>query len=88
MYSISPQQQLLQAIGNLSDQQIPIVLQFISSLETEVNNYPTKPQTVLERMGGYPKFLLEGTGNLSDRDVRKKLIADKIQARHQARHHE
>jgi hypothetical protein len=39
-------------------------------------------------MGGYPKFLLEGTGNLSDRDVRKKLIADKIQARHQARHHE
>jgi len=88
MYSTSPQQQLLQAIGNLSDQQIPIVLQFISSLETEVNNYPTKPQTVLERMGGYPKFLLEGTGNLSDRDVRKKMIADKIQARHQARHHE
>jgi len=88
MYSTSPQQQLLQEIGNLSDQQIPIVLQFISSLETEVNNYPTKPQTVLERMGGYPKFLLEGTGNLSDRDVRKKLIADKIQARHQARHHE
>jgi hypothetical protein len=87
MSSTSPQQQLLQAIGNLSDQQIPIVLQFISSLETEVNNYPTKPQTVLERMGGYPKFLLEGTGNLSDRDVRKKLIADKIQARHQARHH-
>jgi hypothetical protein len=88
MYSTSPQQQLLQVIGNLSDQQIQIVLQFISSLETEVNNYPTKPQTVLERMGGYPKFLLEGTGNLSDRDVRKKLIADKIQARHQARHHE
>jgi hypothetical protein len=88
MYSTSPQQQLLQAISNLSDQQIPIVLQFISSLETEVNNYPTKPQTVLEKMGGYPKFLLEGTGNLSDRDVRKKMIADKIQARHQARHHE
>ena len=88
MYSNSPQQQLLQAIGNLSDQQIPIVLQFISSLETEINNYPSKPQTVLEKMGGYPKFLLEGTGNLSDRDVRKKLIADKIQARHQARHHE
>jgi hypothetical protein len=88
MYSTNPQQQLLKAIANLSDQQIPIVLQFISSLETEVNNYPNKPQTVLERMGGYPKFLLEGTGNLSDRDVRKKAIADKIQARHQTRHHE
>ena len=88
MYSTSPQQQLLQAISNLSDQQIPIVLQFISSLETQANDYPSKPQTVLERMGGYPQFLLEGSGNLSDRDVRKKLIADKIQARHQARHHE
>ncbi len=88
MYSPNPQQQILQVIAHLSDQQIPIVLQFISSLEIEVNNYPPKPQTVLERMGGYPKFLLEGTGNLSDRDVRKKAIADKIQARHQARHHE
>ena len=58
MYSTNPHQQLLQAIANLSDQEIPIVLQFISSLETQANNYPTKPQTVLERMGGYPKFLL------------------------------
>jgi len=88
MQSASPHQQLLQAISNLSDQQIPIVLQFISSLETQVNNHPAKPQTVLERMGGCPQFLIEGSGNLSDRDVRKKAIADKIQARHKARHHE
>jgi len=88
MQTTSPHKQLLQAIANLSDQQIPIVLQFISSLETQANDYPTKPQTVLERMGGYPQFLLEGSGNLSDRDVRKKAIADKIQARHQVRHHE
>jgi hypothetical protein len=88
MYSTSPHQQLLQAIASLSDQEIPVVLQFISTLETQANNYPAKPQTVLERMGGYPKFLLEGAGNLSDRDVRKKIIADKIQARHKARHHE
>lgn len=88
MQTTSPHKQLLQAIANLSDQQIPIVLQFISSLETQADDYPTKPQTVLERMGGYPKFLLEGSGNLSDRDVRKKAIADEIQTRHQARHHE
>jgi len=88
MQSSSPHKQLLQAIANLSDQQIPVVLQFICSLETQANDYSTKPQTVLERMGGYPQFLLEGPGNLSDRDVRKKVIADKIQARHQARHHE
>ena len=88
MYSTNPHQELLQAIANLSDQQIPLVLQFISSLETPVNNYSTSAKTVLERMGGYPQFLLEGSGDLSDRDVRKKAIADRIQARHQRRNHE
>ncbi|WP_199332701.1 hypothetical protein [Anabaena catenula] len=87
MYSTNPHQELLEAIANLSDQQIPLVLQFISSLETPINNYPTSAKTVLERMGGYPKFLLEGSGDLSDRDVRKKAIADRIQARHQTRTH-
>lgn len=72
-------------IINLSDQQISLVLQFISSLETPVSKYQTPPKTVLERMGGYPKFLLEGSGNLSDRDVRKKAISDIIKARHQTR---
>ena len=33
------------------------------------------PQTVLERMGGYPEDLLEGGKNLSDRDTRKKHLA-------------
>ena len=36
-----------------------------------------KKTTVLERMGGYPE--LEGTGDLSDRDTRKKIIAERIQ---------
>ena len=33
-------------------------------------------------MGGLPQFLLEGAGDLSDRDIRKKIIADKIQAKY------
>lgn len=77
-------QQLLEAIAQLSDRDIPLVLQFIASLQT--NNKPKSSQTVLERMGGYPKLFLEGSGNLSDRNVRKKIIADKIRAKHQARH--
>jgi hypothetical protein len=88
MYSTSPHQKLLEAIANLDDQQISLVLKFISSLETSVNNYQARPKTVLERMGGYTKFLLEGSGDLSDRDVRKKAISDIIQARHQTRTHE
>jgi len=88
MYPSSPHQQLLQAIVNVQEQQIPIILQFISSLDSPISNTAPKTQAVLEKMGGYPKFLLEGAGNLSDRDVRKKAIADKIKAKHQARHHE
>lgn len=88
MYSTSPHQKLLEAIANLSDQQISLVLQFILSLERPVSDYQTPSKTVLERMGGYPKFLLEGSGDLSDRDVRKKAISDIIKARHQTRTHE
>ncbi len=46
-------------------------------------------QTVLERMGGIPKEVLSASElpeNLSDRDIRKALIAEHIQARHVARH--
>jgi hypothetical protein len=82
--SLTEQKQLLEAIGQLSDRDIPLVLQFISSLQT--NNQPKSAQTVLERMGGCPKHFLEGSGNLSDRNVRKKIIADKIRTKHQARH--
>ena len=52
-----------------------------------------QPQkTVLERMGDYPKrelrsnrprHFLSGPGNSSDRDVRKKLIAEHVQKRHE-----
>ncbi|NET00817.1 MAG: hypothetical protein F6K62_02095 [Sphaerospermopsis sp. SIO1G2] len=88
MYPTVSHQKLIEAIANLSDQQISLVLQFISSLETPVSNSQTPPKTVLERMGGYPEFLLEGSGHLSDRDVRKKAISDVVKARHQTRIHE
>ena len=39
-------------------------------------------QAILERMGGYPKILLDGPANLSDRDVRKQIIQTKIQAKY------
>lgn len=45
-----------------------------------------RPQTVLERMGGYPpKHLLQGSGDLSDRDVRKQVIAERIEKWNQQR---
>jgi hypothetical protein len=35
--SLTEQKQLLEAIGQLSDRDIPLVLQFISSLQTNQN---------------------------------------------------
>ncbi len=75
------QSQLLEAIRQLDDQQIPLVLQFISSIKKNSTSRQTASQTVLERMGGYPKNFLEGSGDISDRSVRKKIIAEKIRAK-------
>lgn len=46
-------------------------------------------QTVLERMGGLPEELSSDPGfpkDLSDRDVRKAMFAEHLEARHRARH--
>ena len=42
-------------------------------------------KTILERMGGEPEHLLEGPGNLSNREVRKKAIAEYVEQPHQRR---
>jgi hypothetical protein len=38
--------------------------------------------TILERMGGYPEMLLQGSIDLSDRDVRKAQVLNQVQAHH------
>ncbi len=42
-------------------------------------------KTFLERRGGHPQHLLNGPGDLSDRDVRKQIIAEHIKQRHEHR---
>ncbi len=41
-----------------------------------------EPETILERLGGVPKNLLEGPENLSARDIRKQTIAEKIKQKY------
>ncbi|MEI6328432.1 MAG: hypothetical protein WCP16_04320 [Pseudanabaena sp. ELA645] len=60
------QSQLIEVINQLDEQQIPLVLQFISSLQKNIPTLPASTKTVLERMGGYPKHFLEGSGDLSE----------------------
>lgn len=45
-------------------------------------------KTVLERMGDRPRHFLSGSSNLSDRDVRKKLIAEQVQKRYEREQHQ
>jgi len=38
--------------------------------------------TILERLGGIPEHLLDTEENLSDRDVRKQIITEKIRQKY------
>ena len=70
---------LIEKINTLSEEQLSSVLSFVQGLENRSNqNKIEERPTVLERLGGVPKTLIKGGGNLSDRDVRKKTIAEKI----------
>lgn len=40
-----------------------------------------KPGSVLDRMGGLPKYMLHGNGNASSRKNRKKAVEDHILAK-------
>jgi len=70
-----------QKLTTLTPEQLATVWNFLESLDRQEQ----PPQTVLEKMGGYPEFF-EGSSDLSDRDIRKKIIAERIQQRHQQRH--
>lgn len=52
-----------------------------------IGNLYLQPQTTfLERRGGHPKYLLNGSADLSDRDVRQQIITDHLQHRQSQRH--
>lgn len=88
MNTLEVQTKINQKLSRLSPEQLGVVWNFVESLETAsvpvMEETPRK--TILERMGGLPEFSLHGGKDLSDRDVRKKIIAEKIKEKHQDRH--
>lgn len=87
MNTLEVQTKINQKLSRLSPEQLGIVWNFLESLET--SSIPveenTSRKTILERMGGYPDCLLDEDDqdeNLSDRDVRKKIIAERIQEKY------
>jgi hypothetical protein len=64
-------------------EQLTLLNFLVQLIQQEVIPTASPQQTVLERMGGLPQHLLS-VGGLSERDTRRQLIRDRIQARHQA----
>jgi hypothetical protein len=88
---MKPREQLIQEIDQSSDALIEEVLDFLlfvkrrqaqRSHPTSTDQEQRSPATTLERMDGIPQHLLS-VGNLSDRDVRRNIIATRIQKRQQ-----
>lgn len=84
---------LKQKIDHLSPEELKSIWEFTQFLEDQksvnVNPIPTEKSqlTVLERMGGYPKFF-DGGENLSDRDTRQKIIAQRLKEKQQNKNNE
>jgi hypothetical protein len=83
--------QLIQELGQVSDSLVEEVLDFLKfikarqdqqNLASDGDKGQISKQSVLERMGGIPQYLLS-VGNLSDRDHRREIIASRIQKSHQ-----
>ena len=82
--TMTPKQELIQAIEQSPDELVQALLSLLKVLQqqplTEVE--PSMPEkTVLERMGGEPKQMLS-VGGLSDRDRRRDLITMHLEQKH------
>jgi hypothetical protein len=75
---MTPKEELIKAIEQSPDWLIQDLLNSIKQSKLETNQ---PSQTVLERMGGIPKYLLSD-GNLSDRDRRRTIITSHLQHRY------
>jgi len=88
---MTAREQLIQEIEQVSDSLVEEVLDFLlfikgrqdqkNSTSDGEKSQPSE-QSILERMGGIPQHLL-CVGNLSDRDVRRAVIASRIQQSNQ-----
>jgi hypothetical protein len=82
-FMMTDKEQLIQEIEQASDSLVKEVLHFLLFVKNKQEQVTTSQnQTILERMGGLPKHLLS-VGNLSDRDVRRTILASRIRKRYQ-----
>ena len=57
-------------------------LLFLKQRQADSNHEAQAKQTILERMGGMPKYMLSD-GQLSDGDTRRTILSERIRQRYQ-----
>lgn len=82
MHPVPIRQELLRTIATLPDDWLEEALTLIQGLQAKHTPMDTptidEAPTVLERMGGMPRFLIHN-GQLSDRDHRRQRLREQIQ---------
>ncbi|TYQ28478.1 hypothetical protein [Pseudanabaena sp. UWO310] len=89
MRTIQLDEETSRDLDELSSQQQITPEELIKQLVRDRLQQPSKPKTVMqklqeaERRRGEPRHFLQGRSDLSDRDVRKEIIAQKMQEKYQ-----
>lgn len=85
---MTAREELIQEIRQASDALVEELLKVLmllksrqADVKTDLKDEQVEKQTVLERMGGLPQYLLHA-GDLSDRDRRRALLLSRIQQRY------
>ena len=88
MRTIQLDEETSRDLDRLSSQQQTTPEELIKQLISDRLQQPSQPKTVMEklqeaeRQRGRPRYFAEGRPDLSDRDVRKAIIAEQIQNKH------
>lgn len=93
MDTLELRKNLKQKLDTLSLNELKELWQFTEFLQYKNQNYSQKEDylkekktmTVIEKMGGDCQLFFEGKDNLSDRDIRKQIIADKIKMKYETK---
>lgn len=88
MRTIQLDEETSRDLDRLSSQQQTTPEELIKQLISDRLQQPSQPKTVMEKLQeaerrrGRPRYFAEGRPDLSDRDVRKAIIAEQIQNKH------
>jgi hypothetical protein len=80
---MTPKEELILAVQQSPDNLVQALLELLKVLQQQPPKTEelAQPKTILERMGGEPKYMLS-VGGLSDRDHRRDVITAHLQKKY------